>query len=114
MNEIDFFNWKIKTSSLKLTRDACYRLKAIEKSLLSTDIDSEYKKDRCKTILLIFKNKGINNEMETLTDGSLPIGKYYLSTYKQALKQYVTFLSQFYAKPAQTQANQTSFEILLH
>ncbi len=93
MRELDFYNWLInKNTPKKLCSDCVSRLKRFEHSLSDCDLDEEYKKDKCKSVLNLFKKSGNNEEMASRHIGNLPIGKYYIATYKFALKEYVNFL----------------------
>lgn len=93
MNEIEFKFWlNSKGYSKKVQSDTVSRLKKIERELSFIDIDDEFTKDRCEKLMLIFNNKGENEEMYRLKPSSLPIGKYQLSTYKYALNLYLKFL----------------------
>ncbi len=95
MNEIDFKNWLCSSGySKKVAGDTISRIKKIERVNFCIDIDQEYSKDKCMTLLSVFKNKGKNEEMKKLDSSSLPIGKYQLSTYKYAVNLYVKFLEQ--------------------
>lgn len=91
MNEIDFRTWLSRQGvNKKVASDMVSRIKRIERETSHYDIDVEYNKDECATLLSLFKNKGINEQMNSL-ETSLPIGKYQLSTYKYALKKYMVF-----------------------
>lgn len=90
MNEVDFKNWMQNNGiNPKVQSDSISRLKRLEKEF-SIELDECYLKDKCNFILLLFKNGGRNKDMDKL-QCSLPIGKYQLSTYKYALKKYITF-----------------------
>ncbi len=94
MNELDFRTWLSRQdANKKVISDIVSRLKRIEREITLCDIDIEYRKDECDTLLSLFRNKGINEQMNAL-ETSLPIGKYQLSTYKYALKKYIAFLSE--------------------
>ena len=95
MNEIDFKNWLSQNGTKKkIQNDYISRLKRIERELNQCDIDIQYKKDRCNNLMLIFLNKGKNIEFENIHT-NLPVGKYYISTYRLALKKYIQFLDNF-------------------
>lgn len=92
MNEVEFRSWmNNKGKNNKVISDCISRLKRIEKELNHCDIDNEYRSDRCEKILSIFLNMGNNNEMKMYSYAKFPIGKYYMSTYRYAIKQYVEF-----------------------
>lgn len=94
MNEIDFRIWLSQQGvNKKVSRDMVSRLKRIERDINRCDIDIEYRKDECSTLLSLFRNKGINEQMNVL-ETSLPVGKYQLSTYKYALQRYISFLQE--------------------
>ncbi len=75
----------------KVVSDTISRIKKIEHSVNNCDLDLEYKKDKCRYLLSLFSNKGENEQMLSLIDNELPIGKYYLSTYKYAINTYLKF-----------------------
>ena len=88
MNEVMFRKWLIDSGySCKVAGDTISRLKKIEHST-NCDIDAEYRKDLFSFLLSLFENKGENDRMAALIDNELPVGKYYLSTYKYALTLY--------------------------
>ena len=92
MNEVDFRNWLArKGTKKKVLSDCIYRLKRIEREINHCDIDEQYHSDRCEYLLSLFKNNGLNTLMEAYPDAQLPIGKYYMSTYRLALKKYIQF-----------------------
>lgn len=94
MKELDFLNWlNINNTPKKLCSDYVSRLKRLERSLLDCDIDNEYLNDHCKSLLELFYKCGKNEKMASRHIGNLPIGKYYLSTYKYAINKYIEFLS---------------------
>ena len=93
MKELDFYNWLIANSTpKKLCSDYISRLKRLEHSLLDCDIDEEYSKDICVSLLELFNKSGQNEKMAGRHIGDLPIGKYYLAAYKYALNKYIEFL----------------------
>lgn len=93
MLEFDFVHYlKQNNTPNKLCSDYVSRIKRIEHAIKDCDIDEEYRKDKCESLLDLFKNSGQNEKMATLLVGDLPIGKYYLSTYKFAIKKYISFL----------------------
>lgn len=93
MNEIEFRIYLTeKGMKSKVVSDTISRLKRIEKELSPCDMDNEYRKDRCEWLMKAFLNMGVNDEMKPFTDKvRLPIGKYYMSTYRHAIKQYIEF-----------------------
>lgn len=94
MNEMDFRIWfSRQDANKKVVSDIVSRLKRIEREITHCDIDVEYRRDECRSLLSFFKNKGINEQMNVL-ETSLPVGKYQLSTYKYALKKYMFFLKE--------------------
>lgn len=96
MMEFEFSIWLLQHGfSRKLISDYVSRLKRIERSLSNCDIDGEFYKDNCKDLLSIFKNSGKNEKMASRLISDLPIGKYYISTYKYAVKKYVDFMNDF-------------------
>lgn len=96
MNEVGFRNWATRTcKNQKVTGDNISRLKKVERELGQIDLDEEYKKDRCSYLLSLFDNTGRNPEMEKYCS-SLPLGKYYLSSYKYAIKLYIEYLDDYH------------------
>lgn len=94
MNEVNFRLWLNDNGySKKVQSDIVSRLKKIEREFGFIDIDDEYASDKCEKLLLCFKNKGENEDMEKFNSPSLPIGKYQLSTYKYAVRLYIKFLN---------------------
>lgn len=92
MRQIEFASWlKQASHNEKVCGDHISRLKRVERAL-SIDIDEEFRTDQCERLLSIFKNAGKNTAMEVYGDIDLPIGKYYICTYKCALKKYIDFL----------------------
>lgn len=91
MNVELFKNWLEKNGkNQRVAANAISRLKTLQREL-SIDLDSEYQKNQCKTILAALSNKGQNEVMESYGDVNLPIGKYSLSAYRYALKHYIDF-----------------------
>ena len=91
MNELNFRNWMIALGkNKKVTSDTVSRLKRIEKEIGPCDIDNEYQKDRCEKLLELFYKNGDNEAMKSYKT-SLPVGKYHMSTYRLAIRQYVKF-----------------------
>lgn len=93
MNEIDFRKWMLDNGkNPKVTCDTISRIKKLEKELGNIDIDDEYKKDQCSHLLSLFENTGRNERMNQYNT-NLPIGKYYLGTYKYSISLYCDFIS---------------------
>lgn len=91
MNEVEFRKWMLDAGkNKKVVGDTISRLKRIEREIGHCDIDKEYHNDRCEHLLFLFSNKGECDEMKQYNT-SFPIGKYYMSTYRHAIKQYVKF-----------------------
>ncbi len=96
MLEFEFAVWLLKNNySRKVCSDYVSRLKRFEHSISNCDIDEEYYKDRCEDLMSLFKNSGKNEKMASRLIDDLPIGKYYLSTYKYAIKKYINFMNWF-------------------
>ena len=94
MRELDFYIWLTSNNTpKKLCCDYISRLKRLEHSLLNCDIDEEYKKDKCISLLDLFDKSGQNEKMTSRHIGNLPIGRYYLATYKYAINKYLKFLN---------------------
>lgn len=92
MNEVEFRNWLInKHTKTKVAGDTISRLKRIEHEIKNCDIDEQYRRDKCEFLMLLFQNMGLNENMKNFPDVTFPIGKYYMSTYRHSLKQYITF-----------------------
>lgn len=99
MLEADFAVWLQNINiSKKVANDYISRIKNFEQSISNCNITNEYFKDRCSSILSLFNQTGLNEEMVSRHKGSLPLGKYYLSTYKLAIKKYVNFMDEYYSK----------------
>lgn len=93
MNEVEFRNWLINNGvKTKVVGDTITRLKRLEREIKNCDIDEQYRSDKCEHLLKLFLNMGNNDEMKKHLNTNLPIGKYYMSTYRHALKQYIRFL----------------------
>ena len=93
MNEIDFKEWlQTQNTTKKVQGDLISRIKRLERAFDNIDIDEEYTKDKCFFIISLFKNKGLNSEMDRFENSCLPIGQYQLNTYKYALKKYISFI----------------------
>lgn len=94
MRELDFHNWLTNNNTpKKLCSDYISRLKRLEHSISDCDLDEEYKKDKCNSLLELFNKSGQNKKMASRHIGNLPIGKYYISTYKYAVNKYLEFLN---------------------
>lgn len=99
MLEFEFSIWLLNNNySRKLSSDYISRLKRIERSISDCDIDEEYYKDKCEFLLSLFKKSGKNEKMASRLIGDLPIGQYYISTYKYAIKKYINFMDWFNEK----------------
>lgn len=99
MNEIDFRNWMLVNSyNKKVISDTISRIKKIEFDLNHIDIDIEYSKDECATLLSFFKNKGDNAYASSFENCTLPIGKYQLATYKYAIQKYIKYKNETVAE----------------
>lgn len=73
--------------------DFISRLKRLERAIDNCDLDQQYQSDRFLYLLSLFENKGINDNMNKLSNEvDLPIGTYQLSTFKYALNKYKMFL----------------------
>ncbi len=92
MNEVDFRNWMTKNNvNRKVQSDIVSRIKRIEREIENCDIDEQYRSDKCSSLMALFLNKGQNSEMNKYPDANLPIGKYYMSTFRHAIKHYIMF-----------------------
>ena len=92
MNEVEFRNWLIGNGCApKVAGDHISRIKRIERELNHCDIDEQYRSDKCEYLISLFANNGNNDEMKKIKNTTLPIGKYYMSTYSLAIKKYVMF-----------------------
>lgn len=92
MNEIGFRNWLSQCGvSKKLQSDYVSRIKRIEREFDHCDVDEHYRCDKCKYLMSLFLKNGKNTEMEKYKNIQLPVGKYYMSTYRHAVKKYVEF-----------------------
>lgn len=101
MNEIEFRNWMSEKGIKKKVQSDCVsRLKRIERELNDCNIDEQYHSDKCKFLMSLFLNMGQNEEMKKYPNANFPIGKYYISTYRYAVKQYIQFCEEtFISKP---------------
>lgn len=92
MNEIDFRNWMQKKQfNRKVQSDIVSRLKKIEREIENCDIDEQYRSDKCRMLLSLFLNMGMNDGMKNYPNAKFPIGKYYMSAFRYALNQYISF-----------------------
>ena len=92
MNEVEFRNRLInKGVKTKVAGDTISRLKRIEREIENCDIDEQYRSDKCEFLMSLFVNMGVNDNMKKYSNVNLPIGKYYMSTYRHSLKQYIQF-----------------------
>lgn len=95
MNEVEFRKWlDDKGKKKKVISDTISRLKRIERELDHCDLDELYRNDRCEWVLAAFEKMGNNEKMQQFPNTKLPIGKYYMSTYRYCLKLYVQFCNQ--------------------
>ena len=92
MNEIEFRTWLNNEGlSRKVQGDLISRIKKIERVCGNCDIDDEYNRDHCEFILSLFRNKGINADMDRFEKNNFPIGKDYMAAYKYAVQKYVLY-----------------------
>lgn len=96
MNKIQFYNWLNKSHAVlsnKNRSDICSRVSRIERAFKNCDLDEEYDKDNCTSILLLFRNLGKNDDMKNrlIFPNFLPIGKNSLTTYTHALRYFIEF-----------------------
>jgi len=92
MDELGFRNWLSKNEVKKKVQSDCVsRIKRIEREINHCDIDEQYRSDKCAYLMSLFSNMGINEEMKKFPEVDFPIGKYHISTFRHALKQYVKF-----------------------
>ena len=90
MNRIDFYMWTLEQKwPKKIYTDNLCRLQQVEHSISNCDLDEEYYKDKCKSILELFIKLGKNEKMASRHIGNLPIGKNYMSSYTSAIRKYV-------------------------
>jgi len=93
MNEIPFRQWLNKKGvSRKLQSDHVSRLKRVERAINYCDIDDEYYRDRCASLMSFFFNLGKNDNMKFINITNLPIGKTYMNTYRYSINRYVDFM----------------------
>ena len=92
MDEIGFRLWmNEKGVNKKVQMDCICRLKRIERELNQCDLDEQYCLDRCEFIMNAFLKQGNNDNMRKFPQASLPFGRYYMNTYRLAIKKYVKF-----------------------
>lgn len=93
MNKYDFYMYlKYKGFSNKVCSDNISRISRIEKSIMDCDIDDEYHKDKCESLMKLLERKR-EEELKKVLTGNLPIGSYTMSTYRYAVKKYVEFMN---------------------
>ena len=91
MDELGFRVWLTANNVKKKVQGDCVsRLKRIEKEL-RIELDECYGETELKDILDAFLKMGMNEKMTKYGNVNLPIGKYYMSTYRHSLKQYIAF-----------------------
>lgn len=91
MDEINFRSWLSAGKTKKKVQGDCIsRLKRIEREL-KIDLDKKYEETKLEDVLEAFVNMGQNAEMKKYGDVNLPVGKYYMSTYRHSLKMYSKF-----------------------
>lgn len=96
MNIVDFSNWlSFKGTNKKIISDTISRLKRINNELITldpcTNIEKEYKTDKCKNLFDSF-NRKLPNNIKILASSCLPLDKPEISNYKLALNKYIDFL----------------------
>ena len=92
MNELEFKKWmNDREMGKKIQGDCISRLKRIEREIDHCDIDEQYRNDRCEYLMSLFLKKGENEKMRKYPNADFPIGKYFMSTYRAALKKYIQF-----------------------
>ena len=95
MDEVGFRTWLLSRGvTPKVVGDTVSRLKRLEKELGHLDMDEEYRSDQCERVFSALANNGNNDVMKSFRSSNLPIGKYYMSTFRYALKKYVDFIQQ--------------------
>jgi len=92
MRELEFHTWMNDNGiTKKVQSDIISRIKRVERALKNCDIDEEYRSDKCEYLLSLFLNMGQNDTMQKLGEVDLPVGKYYMSTFRHAIKKYINF-----------------------
>lgn len=98
MNEVEFKNWMIKNDvNRKVQSDIISRIKKVEREIDHCDIDEQYRSDKCESLMALFLNMGINEEMGKYPNANFPIGEYYMSTFRHAIKYYIMFCDESYS-----------------
>lgn len=96
MNEVEFRNWLVNNGcTAKVACDHISRIKRVEREINHCDIDEQYRSDKCERLIHLFDCNGQNVQMREMGETRLPIGKYYMSTYRLAIKKYVQFCEEF-------------------
>lgn len=86
-----FEDYLIKNGqSKKVASDIISRLKRLEIEF-KCDLYKEYIKNKCADIVKLLDHNCDNSEAEKY-HLTLPVGKYYISTYRTALKKFIKFL----------------------
>ena len=99
LNFQDFKLWlKNECYSNKIISNYISRLRRLHKALMVASnntivIEEEFKKDKCASILKLFRNNGDNEDMRKLVGANLPIGKNHIICIKHSLKMYCLFLA---------------------
>lgn len=95
MKRFEFKEFLIKEGKKRrVAGNIASRANTVEKAL-GLDLDAEYSKDRCESVMNYFKNKGENKLMLNAPNWSvLPVGKYTLANYRLAIRNYVIFCDQ--------------------
>lgn len=97
MNEFEFRKWlEQKGASKKVQSDLISRIKRVEKEINHCDIDNEYHSDRCVNLLDYFEKNGDNVKMSKIKNCNLPIGKYYMSTFRYSINKYIQFKNELH------------------
>ena len=92
MNGVEFKNWMDKNNvNHKVQSDIISRIKKIEREIENCDIDEQYRRDKCNYLMSLFLNMGLNEKMKKYPNANFPIGEYYMSTFRYAIKYYVKF-----------------------
>ena len=93
MDQIGFYNYLLRQGvEKKVCSDHVSRLKRIEKALKNCDLDEEYLKDRCKSLVVMMYKKNSKLEIKKRLIGTLPIGSYTMSTYRYSINKYIKYL----------------------
>ncbi len=99
MNEVEFRKWRSRNEvNGKVQSDFVSRIKRIEREMNQCDIDEQYHTDRCEHLMAALLNMGLNEDMRRYPNANLPIGKYYMSTFRLAIKKYVMFCDELTSK----------------